>query len=177
MQDNCFLLHLTLPPTPTPPPSLPPSHPPSFSYFSQGKGLKGQDYSFVTSTEHRKLCCDIRTWLHENIAHILKAYPPSSVLSPTSVRGHSKRDFSIYVGNGGNAYLHWKLSKFFAVEKNREKEEFHQQKAVEAVTVALSLLPTPSSEDIAFFLGGAGMSSPLPPSPFPLPPPPPSQFQ
>lgn len=73
------------------------------------------------------------------------------------MRGHSKRDFSIYVGTGGNAYLHWKLSEFFAVEKDGEKEAFHRQKAVEAVTVALSLLPTPSSEGIAFFLGGAGI--------------------
>ena len=73
------------------------------------------------------------------------------------MRGHSKRDFSIYVGTGGNAYLHWKLSKFFGVEKDGEKEAFHRQKAVEAVTVALSLLPTPSSEGIAFFLGGAGI--------------------
>ena len=86
----------------------------------------------------------------------MKAWPPGSELAPTSVRGRGERDFSLYVGNGGNAYLHWKLSRFFAAEEHRENVEFHRRKAVEAVTVALSLVPKPTSDGISFFIGGAG---------------------
>lgn len=125
----------------------------------QGESLETQpqDLSFTTSTECKKLCQDVRAWLRENIGHILKAWPPGSALAPTSVRGLGEQDFSLYVGIGGNAYLHWKLSSFFAVEEDRENVEFHRRKAVEAMTVALSLLPKLSSDSIAFFIGGAGM--------------------
>ena len=74
------------------------------------------------------------------------------------MRGYAKRDSSVYVGSGGNAYLHWKLSRFYEAEKEVEKAQDHLQKAVECVKAALSLLPRyPTSKDIAFYIGSAGM--------------------
>lgn len=98
-----------------------------------------------------------RARLSEEIAHVTAAYPPSSVTSPTSRAGHAKRDPSVYVGSGGNAYLHWKLSAFFEAEGDADKSKEHLGKAAEAVEVALSLLPpSPTSSDIAFYIGSAG---------------------
>ena len=72
------------------------------------------------------------------------------------MKEHSDSDFSVYVGAGGNAYLHWKLSNFFAAEQNDERSGFHLQTAAEAIKVALSLLPRASSNGIAFYIGNAG---------------------
>lgn len=99
----------------------------------------------------------VQARLSEEIARVVAAYPPGSVTSPTSKAGHAKRDPSIYVGSGGNAYLHWKLSGFFEVEGEVDKSREHLGKAAEAVNVALSLLPpSPTSSDIAFYIGSAG---------------------
>ena len=59
---------------------------------------------------------------------------------------------------GGNAYLHWRLSRFYEKEENTEKATFHRQKSVQAVKVALSLLPKPTADalPIAFYIGTAG---------------------
>ena len=62
-----------------------------------------------------------------------------------------------FVHVGGNAYLHWKLAKFFAAEKDSERVEDHRVKAVQAISVAVSLLPQPSSRGIAFYIGNAGI--------------------
>ncbi len=58
--------------------------------------------------------------------------------------------------SGGNAYLHWKLAKFFEADRDPERAEDHCQKAVQAVTVAISLLRKPSSNGISFYIGNAG---------------------
>ena len=61
---------------------------------------------------------------------------------------------------GGNAYLHWRLSRFYEKEGNTEKATFHRQKSSQAVNVALSLLPKPTADAtpmrIAFYIGTAG---------------------
>lgn len=100
----------------------------------------------------------IQARLSEEIAHVIAAWPSSSVTSPTSRAGHTKRDPSVYVGSGGNAYFHWKLSIFFEAEGDVDKSREHLRKAAEAVEVALSLLPpSPTgSDDIAFYIGSAG---------------------
>ena len=122
------------------------------------------DVKYISSADYAKRCREIRGWLHENVGCIQKAYPPGSTLAPASVRERSERDFSIYVGAGGNAYLHWKLSRFFEAEAaavegssaDEEKAKDHCQKAVEAIKVSLSLLPSPSSTGISFYIGNAG---------------------
>ena len=61
---------------------------------------------------------------------------------------------------GGNAYLHWRLSRFYEKEENTEKATFHRQKSAQAVKVALSLLPKPTADGdtLAFYIGIAGRS-------------------
>ena len=63
---------------------------------------------------------------------------------------------------GGNAYLHWRLSRFFEAEGNEEKQLQHREHAVTAVSVALTQLPSKAKlrkgEGIAFFVGNAGTS-------------------
>ena len=61
---------------------------------------------------------------------------------------------------GGNAYLHWRLSRFFEQEGDEERKVLHLGHAVTAVNVALSLLPqkTRKGEGIAFYIGNAGKS-------------------
>lgn len=115
-----------------------------------------EDVNYLASADYARLCREIRGFLQENIPRILQVYPPGSALAPASVKEHSDRDFSVYVGAGGNAYLHWKLSMFFAAEQNDDRSGFHLQKAGEAIQVALSLLPRPSSDGIAFYIGNAG---------------------
>ena len=114
----------------------------------------------------------VQARLSEEIAHLVAAYPPGSVTTPTSIAGHAKRDPSVYVGSGGNAYLHWKLSGFFEAEGDANKSREHLGRAAEAVEVALSLLPpSPTSSDIAFYIGSAGAwweSSVLVSFPFPI---------
>ena len=112
---------------------------------------------YTSSLDYDRLCREIRAWLQENVAHILKAYPPESALAPASVRERAKNDFSTYVGAGGNAYLHWKLSGFYKMEGNKDKSASHLKKAVEAINVALSLLASDSpSKQIAFYIGNPG---------------------
>ena len=62
---------------------------------------------------------------------------------------------------GGNAYLHWRLSRFFEEEGNEERKLTHLGHAVSAVNVALSLLApsTRKGEGIAFYIGNAGINT------------------
>lgn len=59
---------------------------------------------------------------------------------------------------GGNAYLHWRLSKFFEEEGDKERKLQHQGDAVTAINVALSLLPARprKGEGVAFYIGNTG---------------------
>lgn len=70
----------------------------------------------------------------------------------------NKMYLHLCLSTGGNAYLHWKLAKFFEAEKDPEKVEAHWQKAEQAITVAISLLRKPSTTSIAFYIGNAGQS-------------------
>ena len=111
---------------------------------------------YTSSLDYDRLCREIRAWLQENVGHILKAYPPESTLAPASVRERSERDSSIYAGAGGNAYLHWKLSGFYKMEGNKDKSANHLKKAVEAISIALSMLASDSPDEIAFYIGNPG---------------------
>ena len=125
---------------------------------SIGSQSPDHTFTFKSSSDLKKLEQETRVWIFKNIETILKSFPPESQSCPTSVRGKSQQDYSIYVGCGGNAYLHWKLAKFFEAEGDIDKAEFHKKSAVVAVEVALSLLPSyiHNGEEIAFYIGSAG---------------------
>ena len=55
---------------------------------------------FRSSIEYAKLQEAMRSWLLQNIQLVMKAWPPTSVKSPTSVSGRYEQDFSIYTGTG-----------------------------------------------------------------------------
>ena len=59
---------------------------------------------------------------------------------------------------GGNAYLHWRLSRFFEAEGDEQKQLQHREHAVAAINVALTQLPSRPrrGEGIAFYIGSAG---------------------
>ena len=113
---------------------------------------------FESSSEFLKQQKDIRDWIGRSVEHISNAFPPNSQYSPRSTN-ESVKNSSIYVGCGGNAYLHWKLTKFFEAEGEMEKAELHRKHAVTAIEVALSMLPTEiaGGKEIAFYIGSAGM--------------------
>ncbi len=114
--------------------------------------------NFESSPEFLKQQKQIREWIKRNIEVVVKAFPPHSQFSPRST-DRSSKDSSIYLGCGGNAYLHWKLSKYFQLEEDEEMVQVHKNYAVTAIEVALSLLPSriESGSEIAFYIGSAGM--------------------
>ena len=130
-------------------------------FLSQQKlraGATEEGADFISSKDLCRLKQTVREWLEEKIQLITRAHPSTSLLSPSSVRGHETKDFSIYVGSGGNAYLLWRVSNFHERERNAERAAFHLQQANEAVNMSLRILPRrkKGGEGIAFFIGNAG---------------------
>lgn len=120
-----------------------------------------EQHTFKSSPSCLKLQQETKKWLLEKIDFITRQFPPGSRACPISMEGRSKRDPSIYVGCGGNAYLHWKLARFFELEEERERVSFHCKNAVCAIQEALSMLPKKyrDGDEIAFYLGSAGIVS------------------
>ena len=58
--------------------------------------------SFLSTIECDRLQEIVRSWMLQRVQLTMKAWSPSSPQSPTSVRGQTKQDFSIYVGTGNN---------------------------------------------------------------------------
>lgn len=114
--------------------------------------------TFISSISYNTLRQETKAWLLDNVELIQKKFPPASHSAPTSVQGRCREKSSIYVGCGGNAYLHWRLSRFFEAERDGEKVEFHRKNAIAAVEVSLSMLPKRFTEgkEIAFYIGSAG---------------------
>ena len=114
--------------------------------------------TFTSSPSYLRLQQETRAWLRKNIELICRAYPPESEAAPTSRREQSRKDNSIYIGSGGNAYLHWRLARFFEAEGEAEKVAFHRKCALTAINVALSMMPKKfhMGDDISFYIGSAG---------------------
>ena len=114
--------------------------------------------SFMTSSLYTRLRQETKDWLLRNIELIQRMVPADSQNVPTSRKGTTTTDNSIYTGCGGNAYLHWRLSCFFKAEENKEKASFHSKSAVKAIECALSMCPkkVKRGEEIAFYIGSAG---------------------
>lgn len=127
------------------------------SVVSQGSQVSPDNTAnFESSPEFIKHQRDVRAWITKNVELITKAYPPTSQYAPTSVKGKAETDYSVYVGCGGNAYVHWKLTQFFEAEGEKEKVDFHRKNAISAIEVALSMLPS-RERNVAFYIGSAGM--------------------
>ena len=63
-------------------------------------GEEGLVLPFTSSAECARLTDWVRSWLLQNVQLVMMAWPPSSSQCPTSTRGHTEQDFSIYVGTG-----------------------------------------------------------------------------
>lgn len=115
---------------------------------------------YVASADFKKTQHRVRAWLRENIPAIQQAYPPDSSVAPCSDPRRSERDASIYTGAGGNAYLHWKLCRFYESEGDVDRSSEHLVKALEAVNVALLLAKRKSGTEsgVAFYCGSTGAS-------------------
>ena len=113
---------------------------------------------FESSPEFSKHQKYIRDWISKSVDCIIKDFPPMSRLCPASVKEEDDEDHSIYTGTGSNAYLHWKLARFYEAEEQKEKADLHREYAVSAIEVALKMLPSkyPKGEEIAFYTGSAG---------------------
>ena len=113
---------------------------------------------FETSPDLCRLQKYARDWISRNVGAVVKSFPPTSSRCPASVKHEDCKDYSLYIGVGGNAYLHWKLAKFYELEKRKEKVDLHRKYAVCAVELALRMLPSKYSqgEEIAFYMGSAG---------------------
>jgi hypothetical protein len=113
--------------------------------------------TFLQSTTFSILRQETKAWILSNIALILKEFPPDSHSAPISVPGRFQDDNSIYVGCGGNAYVHWRLSRFFEAEGDKQRSAEHLKHAVTAVSATLSRVPRkPDPNEIAFYTGSAG---------------------
>ena len=73
-----------------------------------------------------------------------------SRLCTASVKEDDDEDYYIYTGTGSNAYLHWKLARFYEAEEQKEKADLHREYAVSdieaAIEVALKMLPNLSPQ-------------------------------
>ena len=123
----------------------------------QGHGAAQGQLTFLTSAHFSRLRQKTKAWILSNVELLLKHFPPSNGSSPISVPGKFREDSSIYVGCGGNAYVHWKLACFFEAEGEKEKAAFHLKGAATAVEVTLNMVSKKSGpEEISFYMGSAG---------------------
>ena len=100
----------------------------------------GDPLAYTSTPNYREHVDKIRTWVISNCQAIERRWPPESLASPLSVPSKHEHDFtSIYTGAGGNAYLHWKLSRWWEVEGDGEKSDEHLLKALQAIETSLSL--------------------------------------
>ena len=131
----------------------------SSSQVSLPAGTGDASITFDSSSSHHKLKEETKDWILQNVALVMSKIPQGGQYSPTSLKGKEKQDSSIYVGTGGNAYLHWKLTRFFQAEGEKEKADFHRQSAVSAINVSLGLLPrkVAMGRGISFYIGSAGV--------------------
>ena len=118
------------------------------------------EVKYAETVDCRKILEKARGWLKENIAEIQKVYPPDTMIVPSSNARKKEKNPHLYTGAGGNAYLHWKLSRFYKIEGDADRSSIHMMRALEAVNTALMLLDKKSQESgIAFYIGATGKKS------------------
>lgn len=120
--------------------------------------LEHKGVSYSDTSDCKRILVKARTWLKENIIKIQKDYPPDTILAPSTNPKTKSKDSSIYIGAGGNAYLHWKLSQFYSLDGDEDKSSEHMMRGLEAVHTALMLIPKNFAEGgCAFYMGASGM--------------------
>ena len=126
----------------------------SFLATQRSKDGDGKTLEYTSTAAYKQQVERMREWLTANLETIEKRWPPDCPIVPSSDPGRRDRDDSIYVGAAGNAYLHWKLSRWWEAEGRGDKADEHVLKALQAIETALSLIKDPSG--IAFYIGAAG---------------------
>lgn len=76
-------------------------------------GEGGLVLPFTSSSECVRLTDSVRSWLLQNVQVVMMAWPPLSSQCPTSTRGHTEQDFSIYVGTGIIYVCVWRRELIF----------------------------------------------------------------
>ena len=132
-------------------------HPDYGIFVAEQRSSEDGDPPAYTSTPLYKEHVDkIRTWVISNCQAIERRWPPESLASPSSDPSQHDHNFSIYTGAGGNAYLHWKLSRWWEAEGDGEKSDEHLLKALQAIETSLSLCKEEDRSEISFYIGAAG---------------------
>lgn len=116
--------------------------------------FKMKEGSYPDSSEAKALLEKGRGWLRENIIKYQTEYPPETTLPPSNDPRKKSRDPDIYIGAGGNAYVHWKLSRYYETEGDRDKSIEHLVKGIESIHTALGMKE--GGKGVAFYIGRPG---------------------
>ena len=117
----------------------------------------GNDTKYSRTIECNQTLQKSRLWLKDHIKEMHTSYPPQTDIAPaTNPKKKKQRDCSIYTGAGGNAYMHWKLSRFYTLEGDADRSFDHLLKGLEAVNTALMISKEPNQTGCAFYVGVTG---------------------
>ncbi len=130
---------------------------PDWTAFMQ-KSSNGRDSTKYSNTvECHRIQQKARIWLKNHIKKMHESYPPQSDIAPSTRKITSKKpkqiDCSIYTGAGGNAYMHWKLSRFYSLEDDADRSLEHVLKGLQAIDTALFI---PCEGGVTFYMGLTG---------------------
>ena len=109
---------------------------------------------YTSTPIYKKHLDKIRELISSSCQTIERRWPAESLVSPSSDSNKLDKDFSIYAGAGGNAYLYWKLSRWWEAEGDRDKSDEYLMKALQAIETSLSLIKDLTG--ISFYIGAAG---------------------
>ena len=116
-----------------------------------------KDIKYIDTADCKRILEKARLWLKENIVKLQKEYPPDTVVKPSTNTKKKSKDNSVYVGAGGNAYLHWKLSRFYSLEGDEDRACEHLMRGLEAIHTAMMLITKrPEETGLAFYIGAPG---------------------
>lgn len=118
------------------------------------KTESSSDGRYIGTAECGEVLQKSRSWLKSHVREIGKHYPFQSDIAPSSNARKSTRDGTIYTGAGGNAFMYWRLSRFYKLEGDKDQSFDCLMKALEAMNTALMV---PNNSGVAFYCGMAGM--------------------
>jgi lantibiotic modifying enzyme len=113
---------------------------------------------FLESSECKEILAKGRELIKENVTLLQSVWPPDQAIVPSSNPKSKSKDNSVYIGAGGNAYLNWKLHRFFKREGDEEKSYEHLLRALESVNTALLLIHRDhKGKGCSFYMGSPGI--------------------
>ena len=117
----------------------------------------GNETKYSNTIECNQTLQKSRLWLKDAIKEMHTSYPPQTDTAPTTnPKKKKQKDGSIYTGAGGNAYMHWKLSRFYTLEGDADRSFDHLLKGLEAINTALMISREPGQSGWAFYVGTTG---------------------